>query len=107
MAEHSVNSIIVTKDEKVAGIVTTTNILQVLASNGCEALDFQVGSLMSTDLVTVDTHAPLNTAIERMADIGTHHLLVSDRDEFVGLISSLDIVREKALDSRSFPWIRK
>ncbi|MHA2504745.1 MAG: CBS domain-containing protein [Candidatus Kariarchaeaceae archaeon] len=81
--------------------------MQVLSSNGCEALEFQIGSLMSTDLVTINRHAPLNAAIERMADIGTHHLLVGDQDEFVGLISSLDIVREKALDSRSFPWIRK
>lgn len=106
MVDHGIGSVVVIKDGEVFGIVTSSDILKILNTQQSDAFKLPTGSITQRDLETIRPDVPLNIAIQKMADIQTHHLLVSYKSRIVGLLSSFDIVREKALDSKSHPWTR-
>ena len=47
-----------------------------------------VSSVMSSRVITVDVGVSLSQAAERMREAGTHHLLLTDRDHAVALVSA-------------------
>jgi predicted transcriptional regulator len=107
MYHYDVGSVIIGQDE-ILGIVTTGDMMKVIASHKSAGLSKTMEHIMSTDLITIDKDKPTNVAIQMMEASDIHHLLVTDEnDEIVGLISSYDLVREKSLDIKAHPWIRK
>ena len=107
MAEFDVNSIAIMKDSKVVGLVTTNDVLDALAKFKAEALGNPLDGIMSVTLISVHEKEQVNNTIIKMKEAQTHHMLViNDQGEFTGLISSYDIVRERALDIRAHPWPR-
>ncbi|MHA2097500.1 MAG: CBS domain-containing protein [Candidatus Kariarchaeaceae archaeon] len=109
MVENNVGSVIITRTEdKAVGIVTTQDIINELLRSGNAGFQTQLNVIMSIKLVTIDEFDPLNHAIQKLQESSTHHIIVTTlKDKLAGILSSFDIVRERSLDIKSYPWIRK
>ena len=55
-----------------------------------------VHSIMSTDVVTVTPHTTVTDAARTMVERRVHHLVVSQRNVIVGIVSSFDVMRHLA-----------
>ena len=53
-----------------------------------------VADLMSRGTITIDADATLAEARERMAEHAVHHLLVTDRERIVAVLSDRDLLRQ-------------
>lgn len=53
-----------------------------------------VADLMSRGTITIDADATLAEARERMAQHAVHHLLVTDRERIVAVLSDRDLLRQ-------------
>jgi acetoin utilization protein AcuB len=51
------------------------------------------GAVMSCDLVTVDVGVSLEQALAKMEAAGIHHLLLTDRERIVAVVSDRNLVR--------------
>lgn len=66
----------------------------ILAFSSEDFGDVQVAELMSRDLIWVSRDTPINQVAQRMVDERVHRVLVmDDRSQLYGIISSFDFVR--------------
>ncbi|GCF12808.1 hypothetical protein Harman_07430 [Haloarcula mannanilytica] len=92
MLDENISSVgVVDADAKLAGILTSTDFVEIAAEGG-DPDDLAVSAFMSRDLVTVTANDPVETAASLMMDHGVHHLPVVDETEgVVGMVSTTDI----------------
>ena len=109
MIEHNVGSVIITQTkDKAIGIVTTQDIMNEFLRSGASGFETKLNKIMSTNLITVDQFDPLNLGIKKLQESCTHHLVVTtNKGKLQGILSSFDIVRERSLDIKAYPWTRK
>lgn len=92
--------VIVDRHESVTGILTARDLMQAAVVHGKMGLQIQIKDIMSTKLLTVNENDQLSTAVKKMDEFQTHHILVKDNGgRICGILSSFDIVRETALNS--------
>ena len=100
MKANRISCLPITNDEKIVGIITTTDLVNIYTSADKEKhMDpwSPVSEFMSSPVVTIRPDEDVKTASKLMNDKKFHHLLVMDEKEtFIGVISSLDIA--KAVD---------
>jgi CBS domain-containing protein len=72
------------------GIFTQTDVLDRVALAG-ESLDRPVSEVMTRNPVCIDASTALSAAAQLMARRGFRHVLVTDNDELVGVISERDL----------------
>lgn len=60
--------------------------------------DTRAWEYMTESVVSIDEEAPLEEGIRKMHDAQVRHLLVTGQDDFVGVISTRDLVRVRAPD---------
>lgn len=106
MVKAKIGSILIKELDTVIGIVTNIDILEIIDSKATTGLEVKLKDIMSDKLITVSPSDQLNTALLTMEEKKVHHLLVEEDKKIVGFISSFDLIREKALDTKAFPWIR-
>ena len=100
MKSNRISCLPITNDEKIVGIITTTDLVNIYTSADKEQhMDpwSPVSSFMSSPVVTISPDDDVKKASKLMNEKKFHHLLVMDKNEtFIGVISSLDIA--KAID---------
>lgn len=96
MSHFNIGAIpIVRKDDgSIVGIVTDQDV-RLIHDQTLPASD-----VMSTALQTITPNSSINAAANLMLQYGIHHLIVKDRGEFIGLISSMDLLTTLS-DARS------
>ncbi len=52
-----------------------------------------VAAIMTADPTTIDRSAPLSEAYQLLQDASFHHVIVTDNDEPIGMLSTSDILR--------------
>lgn len=84
----------------IEGMTATDGLARELLLEHFDAVDFSdtlVSDLMTPTPVAVAPDAALTEAARAMVDRGVHHLVVVERrEQFVGILSALDIVRAVA-----------
>ena len=98
MRDHHVGTLVVTcsdaRGEQVCGIVTDRDlVVDALARMPLE-LDIEVGDLAHVDLTLITENASLDQAVTAMQDSGVRRLLVTDSEDRLSGIISLDDVIE-------------
>ncbi|ABP94457.1 MULTISPECIES: CBS domain-containing protein [Metallosphaera] len=94
MASHNMGSVIITKDGKLAGIITERDVIRGIARGISLNQPVEEFGTMK-DLVTVREDDTVYTAVKKMAERNLRHLIVVDRDgNLKGVISVRDIIRE-------------
>ena len=93
MRDRGIGSIFVTRDEKIIGIFTDTDVVRRLVATGLDSLQITVEQIMSAPIVTIDEHKTLLDANDLMAKEHIRHLGISNNDgTLVGMISVRDLV---------------
>ncbi len=93
MRDKGIGSIFVTRDGKIIGILTDTDLVRRLVATGLDSIQTTVEQIMSAPILTIEENKTLLDANDLMAKEHIRHLGVSNADgQLVGIISVRDLV---------------
>jgi CBS domain-containing protein len=87
MSKSNVGALLVTEDEKIAGIFTERDYARQGELKGRLAKDTLVREMMSRDLVMVNPETLLSECAELMYKHHVRHLPIVEKDQVVGIVS--------------------
>ncbi len=90
MGAMNVGSVLVVKEEKLAGIFTERDIVKALAAH-FDAAGHSVSEWMTTNPVTIAPDATDHDALDLMLAGGFRHLPVIDGERIAGVVSMRDV----------------
>lgn len=90
MWREQTGSLVIVEAGKIVGIITERDVLRTVAA-GKDLTTITVGAVMSPEVVTTTSGAPLRDAARTMARHWIRHLPVVDGGTLVGMISQRDI----------------
>jgi len=93
MAIDDVGSLIVTKSDVLAGIVTRREIIGARLFSDKSYQSLVIGDIMTTPVVTIGPDAELGQAIGLMNRTGKRRIPVIEGNDIIGMISATDIIR--------------
>lgn len=103
MSERKVGSIVLVKDEKVAGIVTDRDVINALANDvGMDLNKDPISKIMTRDVHFIGADAEVEKAVDVMVQYGIKKLPVIREDKIVGIITSTDIASNDSEVMTSF-----
>ena len=92
MVEKDIGSVLVTRENKMVGIITERDVVKkICVDHECALM--KVADVMSSPLVTIDGGATLGEAADKMAIKKIRRLLVTEEGEIAGLVTERDIMR--------------
>ncbi|MGY5880283.1 MAG: CBS domain-containing protein [Candidatus Thorarchaeota archaeon] len=93
MALDDVGSLIVTKSDVLAGLVTRREVIGARLFSEEAYQTLVVGDIMTTPVVTVGPDADLGQVIGLMNKTGKRRIPVIEGDEIIGMVSASDVIR--------------
>ena len=93
MNKHRIGCIIVSDGKSAVGIITERDILKKIVAAGKNAKDVKCRDIMSSPLVTIDTAAEIEDAIDIMVRRRIKKLVVTRGGHFAGILTATDIIR--------------
>ena len=93
MAIDDVGSLIVTKSDVLAGIVTRREIIGARLFSEESYQSLVIGDIMTTPVVTIGPEAELGQAIGLMNQTGKRRIPVIEGNDIIGMISTTDVIR--------------
>lgn len=92
--------VVVDEDERVAGILTSTDFVHIVAESKPKA-ETTVQRYMTASVVTGDAQDSITDAASTMITYGIHHLpIVDDDDRLIGMLSTTDLTSYLSADER-------
>jgi CBS domain-containing protein len=92
LADNRIGSLPVTRDGKVAGIMSERDIVYCLAREGEAVLDGPVERVMTSPAITVTSDVPALSALSMMSKRRIRHLPVVEGERLIGIVSIGDLV---------------
>ena len=92
MTQNQIGSVVITSHAQIIGIFTERELMMQVVGKGREPGNVKIKGVMHTDDLKIDPEATCDEALQLMKEKRCRHLLVFDKDEFIGLISLRDIV---------------
>jgi CBS domain-containing protein len=96
MAEKRVSSVLVTQNDRLAGIVTVRDIARKIVGESRDADRTHLSAIMTPDPICADADDTPMTALRRMLDGGFRHLPVKQDGNLVGVLVRSDFSSEEA-----------
>jgi len=93
LAIHRIGAVPVTDVTGVIGIFSERDVIYCLAREGAAALEKKVADVMTSPALTVDTDAPVMSALSMMSRRRIRHLPVVEEGSMVGFVSIGDLVK--------------
>ena len=101
MADRHIGALLVTGANKAPlGIVTERNLIRDAMPYSLDPRTVPVSTLKSQPLVTVDINRTVHDVNNLMVERGVRHLVVTEHDAIVGMLSIRDLVRMVAVRDR-------
>lgn len=91
MTQRHIGSLIVLEDEKIAGIITETNVLHAVAEKK-DPDATAVADVMTKDVITIGPSKKIEDAVELMIKYRIKKLPVVDNEKLVGVVTASDII---------------
>jgi predicted transcriptional regulator len=99
LAEHQISGAPVCSQEgRLVGTLSATDLVERQATSEGPA---HVGDVMTPAVVSIGAGDSVQRAIEAMAFEGVHRLIVVEEGRLVGIVTSMDVLRELAGYSRA------
>jgi CBS domain-containing protein len=98
MCERRIGSVLVEQHQRIVGIVTETDIVREVVSDGVEPHRITVGAIMSSPVIGIDEQRPITEAADLMERSGTRHLAVLRDGAVVGILSVRDLLHPVSID---------
>ena len=93
MCRHKVGAILVLRNDDVAGIWTERDLLIHIVEADFDPRTALIEDYMTTDLVFARHHETLYNLMDKFLWLRIRHLPVKENDEFIGLLSSGDVMK--------------
>lgn len=93
MSEANIGAIVIQDGNQPSGIFTERDYLRKIALKGRSSSDTSVAEVMSAPLITVSSAESTRVAMETMTECRCRHLVVTEGDEMVGIVSLGDLVK--------------
>ncbi len=93
MRSNGISSVVVLEGEKIAGIVTERDIVNLVAAGGDPHSVRVAHGMTRRDIETVEPKTDIAEAADHMAERNIRHLPVVDKGKVVGIISIRDLTR--------------
>lgn len=91
LLENDIGSLVVVEDGDLAGILTTTDFVEIVSESKPKART-TVSRYMTEDVVTTTAGTPIRDAADVMLEHGIHHLPVVDGDGgAIGMLTTTDL----------------
>ena len=97
MAEKNIGSVVVMQNGVYSGLFTERDYARKVILHGKSSADLEVGDIMSEYLPSVAASASLESCMEIMTNHNIRYLPVFANEEYVGIISIIDVVKETIL----------
>ncbi len=94
MSEKNVGALPVVKEGTVVGIISERDYARKLILKGLSSVATRVDEVMSSPVITVDTHKSVEECMNIMTDSHLRHLPVVEDGKLLGLLSIGDLVKE-------------
>ncbi len=94
MAEKNVGALPVLENGLVVGVISERDYARKLVLHGRSSVGTPVRDIMSSPVVTVDSHQTVETRMGIMTDSHLRHLPVVENGQLLGLLSIGDLVKE-------------
>ena len=94
MAEKNVGALPVVQDGEVVGIVSERDYARKMVLKGRSSVGTEVREIMSSPVITVDSHQSVDTCMTMMTNSHLRHLPVVEAGKLLGLLSIGDLVKE-------------
>ncbi|MBY8973227.1 CBS domain-containing protein [Pseudomonas sp. P867] len=94
MSEKNVGALPVVKEGAVVGIISERDYARKLILKGLSSVTTRVDDVMSSPVITVDTHKSVEECMNIMTDSHLRHLPVVEDGKLLGLLSIGDLVKE-------------
>ena len=98
MSEKNVGALPVVKEGVVVGIISERDYARKLILKGLSSVTTRVDEVMSSPVITVDTHKSVDECMNIMTDSHLRHLPVVEDGKLLGLLSIGDLVKEAIAD---------
>lgn len=97
MSSRNIGSLIVLKNNKIAGIITEKDIMDNISS-----LTKKVSEVMKKSVVTIEKNESLDNAALLMTEKKVKRLPVTDKESLVGIITATDIIANSDILNEEF-----
>ncbi|AUG06959.1 CBS domain-containing protein [Pseudomonas sp. S09G 359] len=94
MSEKNVGALPVVREGVVVGIISERDYARKLILKGLSSVTTRVDEVMSSPVITVDTHKSVDECMNIMTDSHLRHLPVVENGQLLGLLSIGDLVKE-------------
>ena len=94
MAEKNVGALPVMENGQVVGVISERDYARKVVLQGRSSEGTSVSEIMSTPVLTVDSHQSIDTCMGLMTDRHLRHLPVVEDGKLLGLLSIGDLVKE-------------
>ena len=101
MSDANIGAIVIQDGSQPAGIFTERDYLRKVALEGRSSRETPVSEVMSSPLITVDISEATRVAMETMTERRCRHLIVTEGDEMVGIVSLGDLVKHMLLEKEA------
>ncbi len=100
MRDRKVGSLVIVRygelmrdqEEEIIGLITEADIIRKAVAEEQELKTTPVDTVMTSPMITVEASWPLEDAFDMMKDSGVRHLLVTQNQVVVGLVSLRDLI---------------
>jgi signal-transduction protein with cAMP-binding, CBS, and nucleotidyltransferase domain len=91
LADDDVGALIVFSSSGAIGVFSERDLARAIADE-VDVSQAQVGDYMTESPITVDLSSGLGDAIAKMNEFGVRHVVVTDENDVVGMVSMRDLV---------------
>lgn len=95
MSEEDVGSLMVFKNDQMAGILTWHDLIHALGSRAEEIEELEAADLMTVEPLTTTPTASLESVERKMVDLHVRHLPVVEGGEVIGIVSMIDLLHRR------------
>ncbi len=96
LSKHHIGAVVIHgAGGRLAGILSERDIMRTLSEHGAEALNMQVGQVMTRNVMTCGEDDSIADIMERMTAGKFRHLPVVTKGRLVGLVSIGDVVKQR------------
>ena len=100
MADKNIGSVVVMESDRYIGLFTERDYARKVILHGKSSSELTVGEIMSEYLPRVTPKSSLEECMEVMTNHNIRYLPVFEGDDYVGVISIIDVVKETILAQR-------
>ena len=91
MTENGIGSVLIGKNLDAVGIITERDLITKVLYKGLDIAKTKARDIMSSPLLQMDKHSPVPEAALKMSNSNLEHIVVTDEEGMVGIVSARDI----------------